>query len=159
MRLDRDIISLSGVNAVVWLEGINDFSKNGNASADKVINAMTAGIERLKVAGINTIGATVGSALASTSAAHGFAEQDAKRQQLNTFIRRSPLFVGVIDFDPVTLDLKTGEMKPEFVPESTTGGPGDKLHPNRAGYQAMGHSIDLNLIMAATQQSKPLSGN
>jgi lysophospholipase L1-like esterase len=154
MRLERDIISLSGVNAVIWLEGINDFSKNGNASSDVVIKAMSAGVERLKAAGINTIGATVGSALASTSAAHGFAEQDAKRQQLNTFIRRSPLFVGVIEFDPVTLDLKTGEMKPEFVPESTTGGPGDKLHPNRAGYQAMANTIDLPLILSATQKTK-----
>src|SRR5207302_2400513 len=29
-RLERDVISLSGVSAVIWLEGINDFSKNGN---------------------------------------------------------------------------------------------------------------------------------
>jgi hypothetical protein len=35
----------------------------------------------------------------------------------------------------------------EFIPESTTGGPGDKLHPNRAGYLAMGMAIDLNLLM------------
>ena len=31
-RLDRDILSLSSVAAVIWLEGINDFSVNGNAS-------------------------------------------------------------------------------------------------------------------------------
>jgi lysophospholipase L1-like esterase len=56
------------------------------------------------------------------------------------------LFDGVIDFDKVALDEKTGGLKPEFVPESTTGGPGDKLHPNRAGYLAMGQAIDLNLF-------------
>ena len=33
-RLDRDVLSLSGVSAVIWLEGINDFSKNGNASIE-----------------------------------------------------------------------------------------------------------------------------
>ena len=33
-RLDRDVLTLSGVKAVIWLEGINDFSKNGNAEAD-----------------------------------------------------------------------------------------------------------------------------
>jgi lysophospholipase L1-like esterase len=43
-------------------------------------------------------------------------------------------------------------MKAEFVPESTTGGPGEKLHPNRAGYQAMGHGIELKKIMSATTQ-------
>ncbi len=36
--------------------------------------------------------------------------------------------------------------RPEFVPESTTGGAGDKLHPNRAGYLAMGMAIDLDLF-------------
>ena len=45
-------------------------------------------------------------------------------------------------------DPATGEMKPEFVPESTTGGPGDKLHPNRAGYLAMGNAIDLDMVIA-----------
>src|SRR6185295_12310548 len=31
-RLERDVLTLSGVTHVIWLEGINDFSKNGNAS-------------------------------------------------------------------------------------------------------------------------------
>src|SRR5499427_1987378 len=32
-RLDRDLLSLSGVTAVIWLEGINDFGA-ANASAE-----------------------------------------------------------------------------------------------------------------------------
>ena len=32
-------------------------------------------------------------------------------------------------------------MKAEFQPNSTIGGPGDRLHPNRAGYAAMGNAI------------------
>jgi lysophospholipase L1-like esterase len=27
------------------------------------------------------------------------------------------------------------------------GGPGDKLHPNRAGYAAMGNGIDLDMVL------------
>ena len=146
MRLERDVLSLSGINKVIWLEGINDFSKNGNASADVVIEKMTEGVLRLKKAGISVIGATVTTALGSSSAAHGFQEQDEKRKLLNQFIKTSPLFNGVIDFDLMTLDSKTGEMRPEFVPESTTGGAGDKLHPNRVGYQVMGHGINLELF-------------
>ena len=46
------------------------------------------------------------------------------------------MFDGVIDFDKATLDPQTGGLKPQFVPKSTTGGPGDELHPNRAGYLA-----------------------
>ena len=45
-------------------------------------------------------------------------------------------------------DARSGDRRaaPEFVPDSTTGGPGDKLHPNRAGYLAMGMAIDLDLL-------------
>src|SRR5262249_48389132 len=39
-RLERDVLSLSGVGAVIWLEGINDFSKNGNAAVDTVTAGM-----------------------------------------------------------------------------------------------------------------------
>ena len=58
MRLDRDVISLSGVNLVVWLEGINDFSKNGNASVELVTSKLTEGVQRLNRAGIKVMGAT-----------------------------------------------------------------------------------------------------
>jgi lysophospholipase L1-like esterase len=145
-RLKRDVLDLSGVKALIWLEGINDFSKNGNASAERVIEQYTNGIQTLKRAAIKVWGATVTSALGSTSGAHGFPEQDEKRQKLNEFIRTSPLFDGVIDFDPITLDPSSGGMKAPFIPESTTGGNGDKLHPNRTGYHAMGQGIDLNIF-------------
>jgi lysophospholipase L1-like esterase len=147
-RLDRDVLALSGISAVIWLEGINDFSKNGNAPVDRVIAAMKDGVARLRAKwpDIRVIGATVTSALGSSSPAHGFAEQDARRKTLNDFIRTSGTFDGVIDFDKVTLDPQSGSLKPEFVPESTAGGAGDKLHPNRTGYLAMGQSIDLDLF-------------
>ena len=33
-RLERDVLSLSGVKAVIWLEGTNDFSRNGRYSSN-----------------------------------------------------------------------------------------------------------------------------
>ena len=148
LRLDRDVLALSGVAFVIWLEGINDFSKNGNASVEAVSAALRRSVAHLreKQPGLKIIGATVISALGSTSPAHGFAEQDQKRRELNDFIRASKLFDGVIDFDAATLDPQSGGLKPEFVPESTMGGPGDKLHPNRTGYLTMGQAIDLGLF-------------
>jgi lysophospholipase L1-like esterase len=149
-RLERDVLRLSGVTTVIWLEGINDFSKNGNAAVEDVVTGMREGVARMRagIPGIRVIGATVVSALGSTiaSGAHGFPEQDAKRKALNDFIRSSGVFEGVVDFDAATLDPATGGIKPEFVPESTMGGGGDRLHPNRAGYLAMGMSIDLALV-------------
>jgi len=153
-RLDRDVLGLSGISTLIWLEGINDFSKNGNATVDKVIAEMKDGVARLRKTWphIRVIGATVISALGSSSAAHGFPEQDAKRKELNDFIRTSGTFDAVIDFDKVALDPQSGGLKAEFVPESTTGGPGDKLHPNRAGYLAMGQAIDLDLFKRTTSK-------
>jgi lysophospholipase L1-like esterase len=147
-RLERDVLSLSGVSTVIWLEGINDFSKHGNAAADTVEAAMREIVARLRarIPGLRVIGATLTSALHATNAAHGSKEQDDKRRALNAFIRSSGVFDAVADFDAVTLDPSTGEMKAEFIPESTTGGPGDRLHPNRAGYLAMGAAIDLGML-------------
>ena len=147
-RLQRDVISLSGVSSVIWLEGINDFSRNGNASVETAIGAMRDGVARLRAAipGVRVIGATVTTALGSSNAAHGSPEQDEKRKALNAYIAGSGVFDRVIDFDAVVRDPATGGMRAEFVPDSTTGGPGDKLHPNRAGYLAMGLAIDLKNV-------------
>lgn len=64
----------------------------------------------------------------------------------NVFVRTTKLFDAVVDLNKVTMDPASGEMKAEFVPDNTVGGPGDKLHPNRAGYRAMANSIDLGLF-------------
>ena len=72
---------------------------------------------------------------------------DGYRKQINQYIRTSGLFDGVVDFDQATLDPATGNMKAEFLPNSQfTQLPWDYLHPNHAGYNAMGLSIDLNLF-------------
>jgi lysophospholipase L1-like esterase len=145
-RLERDVLGLSGVSTVIWLEGINDFSRNGNAAVEDVQAGMRDVISRLRARGVRVVGATLPSALGSTSAAHGFPEQDAKRRALNEFIRSPGVFDATVDFDAVTLDRETGGLKPEMIPDSTTGGPGDKLHPNRTGYHSMGTSIDLSVV-------------
>jgi lysophospholipase L1-like esterase len=147
-RIERDVIELSGVSAMIWLEGINDFNRNNNASVETVTEGMTeiVGRIRAKQPELRVFGATVTSALGASNPAYGFPEQDQKRRALNDFIRKSGLFDAVVDFDQATFDEKTGGLKPEFAPDSTTGGPGDRLHPNRAGYLAMGMAIDLDLF-------------
>ena len=63
-RLERDVIGLSGVSTVIWLEGTNDFSRNGNASFDAVRDGMRRGVVRLREAipGVRVVGATLVSA-------------------------------------------------------------------------------------------------
>ena len=134
------MISLSAVSHVIWLEGINDFSKNGNASAEAVQTGMKDGVARLRkrIPGVKVIGAT--------NANHGFPEQDEKRKALNDFIRTSGVFDAVVDFDKATINPDTGQLRAEFVHNTTTGGDGDKLHPNRLGYIAMGKAFDLDIF-------------
>lgn len=152
-RIDRDVLGLSGVATVIWLEGINDFSKNGNATADTVMQAMRETVEHIrdKRPDVRIIGATLPPALGATNPNHGFIEQDEKRKTLNTYIRTSLIFDGVVDFDRATGDAATGGLRPEMIPDSTVGGPGDKLHPNRAGYLAMGQAIDLEMVTRKRQ--------
>ena len=148
-RLDRDVLSLSGVSSIIWLEGINDFGKAGEGATPEAVEAgVKQGVDRMRarLPGVKIIGATLTPDLGSTNPAHGSPEEDARRRSYNAFVRTTKLFDGVADFDAVTLDPATGQLKPAFVPDSTIGGPGDGLHPNRAGYQAMANAIDLGML-------------
>ena len=149
-RLDRDVLSLSSVSAVIWLEGINDLGKSGNATPHAVFEGMKQGAARIRARfpDVRIIGGTVTPALGSSSPAHGHTAQDAARRQLNEMILGRCLFDAVADFDRAVTDPATGAMRAEFVPDSTMGGPGDQLHPNRAGYAAMAAAIDLAPLLA-----------
>ena len=148
-RIERDVLSLSGVSTVIWLEGINDFGRGVNAAAEAVAEGMKETVARIRqrAPGVRVLGATVVSALGSSNAAHGSAEEDQKRRKLNEIIRTSGIFDGVLDFDRATLDPQSGGLRAEFVPDSTAGGAGDHLHPNRAGYLAMAMSVDLKTVV------------
>ena len=142
-RLDRDLFGLSGLSGVVLLEGINDISSG--ATADMIVAGMKELVSRVKAKGVRIVGATITSSLGANGNA-GTADANSRRQAVNAFIRTGGIFDGVADFDAATADSKTGGLREEFVPNSTVGGAGDRLHPNRAGYQAMGNAIDLKIF-------------
>jgi lysophospholipase L1-like esterase len=67
-------------------------------------------------------------------------EKEAKRQTVNNWIRTSGAFDGIIDFEHVLADpVRLTSMLAAY-------DSGDHLHPNDAGYKAMGESIDLKLF-------------
>lgn len=148
-RLDRDILELSGVSSVIILEGINDFSKV-HAAPEAVEDGIKQIVARLRkeIPHVIIMGATLTPTLNSTNGDAGLPDVDEKRRAYNTFIRNCGLFDAVTDFDKVTIDEHTGAMKVEFQPNSSIGGPGDGLHPNRAGYLAMGSLVDLSVFGA-----------
>ena len=142
-RLERDLFGLSGVSAMVLLEGINDIG--AGASAEAIVAGMRELVSRVKAKGIKVVGATITSAL-TASGNSGTPDADARRQAVNTFIRTGGIFDAVADFDAATVDPATGALRDAYVPNSTIGGAGDRLHPNRAGYQAMGSAVDVKIV-------------
>jgi lysophospholipase L1-like esterase len=142
-RLERDLFGLSGLSAVVLLEGINDISSG--AAPDAIIAGMKELVSRVKAKGVKIVGATITPSLTANGNS-GTPDANARRQAVNAFIRTGGVFDAVADFDAATVDPKTGALREEFVPNSTIGGPGDRLHPNRAGYQAMGNAVDLKIF-------------
>jgi lysophospholipase L1-like esterase len=146
-RIGRDVAGLSGVTTVIWFEGINDLSRKDMPSADTVIAGYRAGIAALRKAipRVRIIGATITPALGARGNA-GSDDVNQKRKSINATIRAGGLFDAYLDFERAVKDPQSDVLRPEFVPNSTIGGPGDKLHPNRAGYLAMAGAIDLDLI-------------
>jgi len=143
-RLDRDVLGLSGLTDVIWLEGINDLG--GDHSTDSIIDGYKDVVARLHNRGIHVYAGTLTSALGISGVDRGDngPGRDANRKILNEFIRTSGLFDGVADFDTATLDPATGNMADAYLPNSQfTQPPWDYLHPNRAGYTAMGMVVDI----------------
>src|ERR1700723_2824096 len=100
-RLDRDVLGLSGLTHVIWLEGINDLC--GSHPTDAVIAGYKDVVGRLHAKNIKVYAGTLTSALGMTNPAEGWPdtakvtgdngpEADAGRKILNAFIRTGGLF-------------------------------------------------------------------
>jgi lysophospholipase L1-like esterase len=138
-RFDRDVLAQPGVTHVIVMEGINDIGA-ANAAVDDLIAAHKQMIERAHQRGLKVYGATL---TPYEGAAYFTTEGEVKRKALNQWIRTSGMYDGVIDFEAVVRDpAAPTKFKPEF-------DSGDHLHPNDAGYKAMGESVDLALFKSA----------
>ena len=150
-RFERHVLSLPGATHVIVLEGINDIGnarQNPTPTAEDLIAAHRQLIERAHTRGLKIFGATL---TPFEGAAYFTTEGEAKRQALNQWIRTSRVYDGVVDFDLATRDPASPG---KFLPQYDSG---DHLHPNDAGYQAMGNAVDLSLFKAAplpTRSSK-----
>ena len=144
-RVSRDVLSLSGVSAVIWLQGINDLGPHGGASLKELEQAITSGVRAMRSAApaIKIVGATLTSARGSPE----FGAREEDRKAPNAFIRASGLFDVVIDFDGATANPRSGALKPEYAVPTNGVSTEDGLHPNRAGYLAMARTIDLDALM------------
>lgn len=143
-RFDRDVLALPGVSSVILLEGINDIgvatspvNPHDPVTAAQLIDGLTQLATRAHAHNIKVIGGTLTPYL---GAGYSSPAGEAIRQQLNAWIRTTPLFDGLIDFDKATANPA----------DPTTLNPaydhGDRLHPSDAGYKAMADAINLALF-------------
>jgi lysophospholipase L1-like esterase len=139
-RLDRDVLERAGATHVIFQQGMNDLG--GGATAAQVTAAMQEVIDRVHARGLRIIGGTL-FPLARPDLARWTAPYDAQRLAVNDWIRTQAKFDGIIDFDrlmsggPVYDGSQS--LKPQFVCN-------DNVHPNPAGYRAMGEFVDLSLF-------------
>jgi lysophospholipase L1-like esterase len=141
-RIDRDVLADPGVRFMTVLIGINDigfslFFPNEAVSSDNIIGGYRQLIARAHSRGIRVYGATL---LPFEGAGYFTADGETKRQAVNQWIRSSGEFDAVIDFDALMRD--PGHPTQMLAMYDS----GDHLHPNDAGYKAMGDSIDLKLF-------------
>jgi lysophospholipase L1-like esterase len=141
-RFDRDVLSQPGVKWVTLMEGINDIGHTATVpaepvTADELISAYKQLIEQAHEHGVQVIGCT----LTPYEGANYYREDgETIRAAVNSWIRTSGAFDAVVDFEAATRDAANAKhLRADF-------DPGDHLHPNDAGYQAMADAFDLRIF-------------
>ncbi|MGA2269234.1 MAG: SGNH/GDSL hydrolase family protein [Bryobacteraceae bacterium] len=150
-RFDRDVLSQSGVKWVMLLEGINDIGREATipaeaVTAEELIGGYKQIIERAHTHGIKVIGCML---TPYEGANYSREKGEATREAVNTWIRTSGAFDAVVDFEAATRDPNNPKrIRADF-------DPGDHLHPNDAGYQAMANAVDLSIFGGKRAASRP----
>jgi lysophospholipase L1-like esterase len=147
-RFDRDVLAQSGAKYLLILEGINDIGRlhgtpDAGLTAADLISALNQMVVRAHAHGIAVIGCT----LTPYHGAGYYTENgETIRKALNEWIRTGGVLDGFVDLEAAVRDPNHPDT---FLP---TVDPGDHLHPNDAGYKAMGDAIDLKLFTLKPKQ-------
>ena len=161
-RFERDALSQPGVKDVILLEGVNDIGFSGEtdsgcfAPSNATVTAaqIEAGYRNLihmaHARGVKIFAGT----LTPFTGSHaiyggnfGTAHGERLREAVNTWIRTSHAFDGVIDFAKVIQNpYDPLYFSPVYNSYDASINSYDNLHPNVVGYQAMAHAINLALL-------------
>ncbi len=145
-RFDRDVLSQPGVTHVIVMLGTNDLRNRWAKPEEEVTGEqMIAGLEQMVVRahsrGLKIIGATLTPFGNETYMANAWnPTREKHRVTVNSWIRESGSFDGVIDFDAALRDPETPTQM------RAVDDCGDGLHPSDSGYCKLGDAIDLALL-------------
>jgi lysophospholipase L1-like esterase len=137
-RLNRDVLTQSGVRTVIVFEGINDIQQTPHETDPaKIIAALKQIAARSHDRGLRVIGATITPFKGWYSYT---GELEAVRQAVNAFIRSGTAFDAVVDFDAVIRDPSDPQrIRPDY-------DQGDHLHPGDRGFEAMAKAVQLSAL-------------
>jgi lysophospholipase L1-like esterase len=108
--------------------------------AEQIIGGMKQIIDRVHEHGVKIYGATL--TPYEGTVFHGYyqPEGETKREAVNAWIRTGGAFDAVIDFNAAVRDPDhPTRIRPDYDVD-------DHLHPNDAGYRAMGDAVELKLF-------------
>ena len=136
-RTPRDVLARSGVRTLIVLEGINDIKAKPDATFEELRTGYLQVIKLAHGRGVRVLGGTI-------TPMGGYANytdaREAVRSAVNSWIRTSGAFDGVVDFDAAVRDpARPAWLRDEFARP-------DRLHLTDAGYSAMGQAVDLSLL-------------
>ena len=153
-RFDRDVLAQPNASAVVILIGINDLGhaqgpgSDGYVSADDLIDGMTQLAQRARERGLRVYTATLTPFKNTVFKDYYSEDKEGRRQAINAWIRKSPVFDGVFDLEKAVEDpANPGQLLPAY-------DLGDHLHPNTAGDAVMGNAIPLTAFSWAKSLPK-----
>lgn len=144
-RLERDVLSQTGVTHAVLLAGTNDLT--GLSTGDDVIARLTELVTLMQDRGIKVV---VGTLTPRQPLSTPLIDQH--RHRINDWIRTTSLHDGFVDFDAAVRDPENpNQMRREYYQEAFG------LHPNHAGYEVMAEAVDLALLTRLSTTSPMVS--
>ncbi len=142
-RYDRDILHQQGVRWAIVFEGVNDIGGVHTAAAATLIANNLVGAYQQMITKAHNQNITIYGATITPFKGNGYYNQYSElcRTTVNQWIRTKGNFDGCIDFDATMRDpLDSTRLVSTYQ--------NDGLHPDSAGYQKMGTSIDRGLFVA-----------
>ncbi|MGW7244797.1 GDSL-type esterase/lipase family protein [Streptomyces decoyicus] len=143
-RFRRDVLGQPGVRSAVVLVGLNDigFSEvelpTYRPNPDRSVGELIAGYRELtgmaRAAGVRVTGGTI---MPFKGAEYHTPAAEAKRREINEWIRHAGEFDAVADFAAALAD----PADPDALAPAYDSG--DHKHPNDAGYRVMAAAVDL----------------
>ena len=133
-RYKEDLLSQSGLRWIIIFYGVNDIG--GGKKASEIINAYKKIINDAHLMNVKVYGATI-----TPFKGHSYYTEarEVIRNEVNEWIRTPGNFDACIDFDKAIRD---PEGHGRFLEKYSN----DWLHPNVAGYELLGKSVNLDLF-------------